>query len=330
MKISKKHTGLLLIASLVVLSGCEDKGTTTVKEIKQETTKPAVEAKTYEKGEIDTHGAKDAADQIAKVEKTQKTQSKMPHPMPPSAPKGTPHTAVAVEILQAPPYVYGKVKEGDKEYWMAAPSAKVAVGDEISFSEQMWMQNFTSKTLNRTFDKVMFASSLVTKAPATKAQEKKVQKDEKPASEEKEEIKENSEPKESAQKEEKIIQPTIINVAEEYNESTSAANKEAPAQTSVKIFSVEQIYAQADDLNNSTVSVKGKVVKVSEDIMGRNWIHIQDGTGSKGTDDLVFTSPTDSAVVGDEITATGTLKTNIDFGYGYSYSVIIENSKFVK
>ncbi len=325
MKLSRKHTSLLLIASLFVLTGCEDKGTTTVKEIKQEKVEPATvvneQEKVHQKGEIDTHGAKDAAAQIEKVEENQK---KIPHPMPVNTTKGTPHTAVALEVLKAAPYVYVKVKEGDKEYWMAAPQANIEVGGEVTFNEQMWMKNFTSKTLGRTFDAVMFASSLESKTPAAKKSEKKAEEVKEKKSEEK------AESSESVEKEEKIIQPAIVTVSQEESEPASAQEQKPSGDASLKLFTVEQLYAQADDLNNTIVSVKGKVVKVSEGIMGRNWIHIQDGTGSSGTNDLVFTSPDDSAVEGDEVTATGTLKTNIDFGYGYAYSVIIEGSKFTK
>ncbi len=314
MKLSKKHASLLLIASLFVLTGCEDKGTTTVKEIKQQSTEPVaktVKEETQKKDEIDTHGAKDAT---ARMEETQKNQKKIPHPMPVSKTKGTPHTAIAVEVLKAAPYVYVKVKEGDKEYWMAAPQAEVEIGGEVTFNEQMWMKNFTSKTLGRTFDAVMFASSLESKASEVKKIEKK-------------EIQEK--PK-ALKKEENGTQPVVTDVSQQKEDAAKTQEKSSSEDTALKLFTVEQIYAQANDLNNTIISVKGKVVKVSEGIMDRNWIHIQDGTGSSGTNDLVFTSPDDTAVEGDEVTATGTLKTNIDFGYGYSYAVIIEGSKFKK
>ena len=65
--------------------------------------------------------------------------------------------------------------------------------------------------------------------------------------------------------------------------------------------------------------------------MQRNWIHIQDGTGDaqKGTNNLVTTSA-ELAAVGDIVTATGTLVLDKDFGSGYKYAVIIENTKYKK
>ena len=54
-------------------------------------------------------------------------------------------------------------------------------------------------------------------------------------------------------------------------------------------------------------------------------IHIQDGTGESGTNDLTVTT---SAIVnkGDTVVISGTLVIDRDFGYGYSYEVIIEDA----
>jgi len=74
--------------------------------------------------------------------------------------------------------------------------------------------------------------------------------------------------------------------------------------------------------------VRGKVVKFNGGIMGRNWIHIQDGTGvaADGTNDLLVTSDA-GAKVGDVITVTGTVAIDKDFTAGYAYAVLIEGAK---
>ena len=76
------------------------------------------------------------------------------------------------------------------------------------------------------------------------------------------------------------------------------------------------------------VVVRGKVVKVSPRIMGRNWVHLQDGTGNPddNTHDLVVTTALDPEADWDIITMEGVLTANKDFGSGYSYSVIIEDA----
>lgn len=94
--------------------------------------------------------------------------------------------------------------------------------------------------------------------------------------------------------------------------------------------SVADLFAKKQELSGKSVTVEGNVVKVSEAIMGKNWIHIQDGTGGEGTNDIVFTSATQSAKVGDHVVATGTVATDKDFGYGYFYAVIVEEASFSK
>ena len=91
-------------------------------------------------------------------------------------------------------------------------------------------------------------------------------------------------------------------------------------------YTIEQIYNQSSSLVSRTVKVRGKVVKVNEGIMGTNWVHIQDGTGKEGTHDLLVT--TDEIVkVGSTIVAEGKVIKDKDFGAGYFYNVLLENSK---
>jgi hypothetical protein len=93
---------------------------------------------------------------------------------------------------------------------------------------------------------------------------------------------------------------------------------------------VEEIFKKAKELNGKTVQVQGKVMKVNMNIMGRNWIHLQDGSGDPltNTHDLVVTTaatPTEGAVV----TAEGKMVADKDFGAGYAYAAIIEDAKFL-
>jgi len=91
-------------------------------------------------------------------------------------------------------------------------------------------------------------------------------------------------------------------------------------------YSIEQIYAKKSSLVDKVVKVKGVVVKINKDIMNTNWIHIQDGTGKDGTHDLLVTSDT-VPEVGQTIIAEGKVISDKDFGAGYFYSVLLENSK---
>ncbi len=91
-------------------------------------------------------------------------------------------------------------------------------------------------------------------------------------------------------------------------------------------MTILQIYNDKSDLKGKVVNVKGQVVKFNKQIMNRNWIHIQDGTGNENEYDLVITSDQDTKV-GDIIVAEGTLSVDKDFGAGYFFPVIVENAK---
>jgi hypothetical protein len=98
--------------------------------------------------------------------------------------------------------------------------------------------------------------------------------------------------------------------------------EEAAAKT------IGELYKARMALVGKQVTVQGKVVKVNNQIMNKNWVHIQDGTGdpAAGTQDLTVTSQ-DSAAVGDRVTVTGTVTVDRDFGYGYQYPLLVEQAK---
>ena len=90
---------------------------------------------------------------------------------------------------------------------------------------------------------------------------------------------------------------------------------------------VAEVVNKAVALKDKPVQVSGKVVKYNAGIMGKNWIHLQDGSGSaadNSNDVLVTTSA--STKLGDVITASGVVRNNKDFGAGYSYKVLIEDA----
>ncbi len=88
---------------------------------------------------------------------------------------------------------------------------------------------------------------------------------------------------------------------------------------------IAEIYSQKAKLAGKLVRVRGKVVKYNADIMGRNWVHIQDGTESGSNYDLLVTSK-DVTALGKIITAEGKVAVNKDFGAGYTYSVMLEDA----
>jgi hypothetical protein len=92
---------------------------------------------------------------------------------------------------------------------------------------------------------------------------------------------------------------------------------------------VAEIITQAANLKDKTVLVRGKAVKYNAGIMGKNWIHLRDGSGSAAdnTNDVLITSM-NAVKVGDVVTAKGIVRTDKDFGSGYRYKVIVEEATF--
>jgi len=88
---------------------------------------------------------------------------------------------------------------------------------------------------------------------------------------------------------------------------------------------VAEIFAAKTELAGQEILLRGKVVKFNGGIMGKNWLHVQDGTGAAGTNDLTVTTDA-PAKVGDTVLIKGKLATDKDFGSGYKYAVIVEEA----
>ncbi len=193
------------------------------------------------------------------------------------------HTAKVLETMSSGGYTYMKVQEGQKDYWIAMTQRDAKVGQNISFSEQGWMKNFHSKTLNRTFKSILFAGNVSANSDSKAETSHKVPK---------------------SQMHSKYEQKDTLSIAE--------------------------LFANPKKYVNKIVTVKGKVTKTSNGIMKLNWVHIEDGSSFKGMNNLVFTTTQTSPKIGEVVYAKGKLIKDKDFGYGYFYPVIIQESSFKK
>lgn len=95
--------------------------------------------------------------------------------------------------------------------------------------------------------------------------------------------------------------------------------------------SIADIYQEKAELAGKPVKLQGKVVKVNNNIMNRNFLHLQDGSGDPtvGTNDLTLTSD-ETAAMGDTVSVTGTLMVDLDFGSGYKYPLLLEKASITK
>ncbi|ABB30359.1 hypothetical protein GeomeDRAFT_2735 [Geobacter metallireducens RCH3] len=203
-----------------------------------------------------------------------------------TAPAGVPLAGKVAETMASGGYTYLLLERDGKKTWAAIPETPVEVGREITLKPGMEMKNFASKALKRTFESIYFSEGLASAVEST------------------------------AGKSSPGSKGVVVAPAEQVKvEKAASPNAHTIAET----------YEQRGSLDGKPVAVRGKVMRVSAGIMGKNWVHLQDGSGDakKGTNDLTVTTQ-DLPAVGDVVTATGTLRKDKDFGGGYRYQVIIE------
>lgn len=222
-----------------------------------------------------------------------------------------------IESMNAAGYTYLLVATGGVEKWVAIPESLIEKGSTVSYIDGMVMRDFTSKSLNRTFPSIIFSPGLAKAGAPTNSQ---------PAGNDSfaAAIK-----KEQNNKNQPAPIPEVsggsIGAVVPFNE-ISVEKADSPNG-----YTVEEVFTKAKDLNGKKIQVQGKVVKFSPLIMGRNWVHIQDGTGDpmKNSHDLVITT-NDTLEVGQISLLEGMLAADKDFGAGYKYEVIIEEASIIK
>ena len=206
--------------------------------------------------------------------------------------------------MNAAGYTYVYVDDGTEKIWAAAPEFAVSVGDEVMVPEGMAMHNYHSQTLDRDFDVVYFVEAVLNA----------------------------SNPNVGASGMGSAASPASMQMPEGHppiNANTAPPEVDLTAiQKADGGLTIGEIYAGKADLSEKTVTLRGKVVKFSPQIMGTNWIHLQDGSGDQasGTNDLTVTSGV-QVKVGDTVVASGPLTLDKDFGYGYKYNLIMENAE---
>ncbi|MBN1252734.1 MAG: hypothetical protein JXR51_01895 [Bacteroidales bacterium] len=198
------------------------------------------------------------------------------------------HKTVVQEVIQTSSYTYLRVTEDNLENWLAVPKMAAELGKTYYYKGGMEMKNFQSKELGRSFETVYFLEKVVVNLDDLK---------EIPA---------------ITSSHQKAVQPTIVK---------SEVNVEAVDGG----ITIAQLFADKEKYAGKIVKIRGKVTKFNAAIMKKNWIHIQDGTENDGKFDLVATSQMDCKV-GDIITVEGKIELNKDFGYGYSYEVLMEDA----
>jgi hypothetical protein len=204
--------------------------------------------------------------------------------------KNDTHKIVVEELKDAGTYAYIYVNEAGKNYWMAIPNVKVNIGETYYYNGGMVMKDFESKQLNKTFDEIIFVEGIRTTEEIVET----VQKD----------------PHNHTASETPVVEAVKIEKAENG-------------------VSLEELFTNKKDLSGKEIIVRGKVVKVNNGIMSKNWVHIVDGTQLENKRDLTITT-TEVVKVGDVVTFKGFLVLDKDFGQGYVYDILLEQGVIIK
>ena len=202
------------------------------------------------------------------------------------------HRVKAKEVLQTTNYTYVRVWEDKKEYWCALNKADIEAGKTYYWLKGWESGQFHSKELDRTFSSIYFIENL-SDIP--------------------------------------VITEDVVTRSPMAGEFTSG-RQIMPEKQGIHVnpvqggITIAELFANRKAYAGKSVKIRGEVVKFSDQIMKRNWIHLQDGTKDGNHYDLVVTTD-ETANTGDIIVLEGTISLDKDFGSGYFYEVIMEDAK---
>jgi hypothetical protein len=192
-----------------------------------------------------------------------------------------------LEVKDVESYTYLRLKTNDGEIWAAVSKAPVKKGDAVTIENVMTLHNFESKSLKKTFPVILFGSLGGSATGHDMGQAH----------------------------------------AGAARTAVDTANIHVPKASGANARSVAEIMTKGSELKDKPVLLRGKVVKYNPGIMGKNWIHLRDGSGSEAdnTNDILVTSANQTRL-GDVVTVKGIVRTDKEFGAGYSYKVLIEEA----
>ena len=190
------------------------------------------------------------------------------------------------EVIPARNYLYLKLESEGDTLWAAVLKADVSVGASVEVVGAALMRNFTGTSINRTFPEIWFG----TLGGAST-----------------------------------VAAPTAAQAPPSTPDTAPPSAAQEPL-TEGTPTPIAEVIARAQDLSGQPVTVRGKVVKYNANIMGKNWVHLQDGSGTaeNGNHDILITTNATTAV-GQQVIVTGRVALEQDFGHGYHYAILLED-----
>ncbi|NND05425.1 MAG: hypothetical protein HKN87_03510 [Saprospiraceae bacterium] len=201
------------------------------------------------------------------------------------------HEVVVEDFLHASRYTYLQVKEQGESFWIAVPFTEVEKGKRYFYQGGMRMENFKSKEHDRVFERLYLVDRVS-------------------------EI------------------PSMDPIASDRGEIDMHGGKVKPLTESIQPIEggigLAQLFSDPAKYNDQILLVKGQCVKVNQNIMGKNWVHLQDGSKDDSDDSLDLTITTKEEVqVGAVVSFEGKIATDRDIGSGYHFDIIMEEAVLV-
>ena len=196
-----------------------------------------------------------------------------------------------LEVKDVDSYTYLRLKTENGETWAAVAKAPVKQGADVTVENAMVMRNFASKSLNKTFPSIIFGNLGGMAGSSSNGG---------------------------------------MDMAKAHaglSKSVEVGDAHVAKAVGANARTVAEIMTKSATLKDKPVLLRGKVVKYNPGIMGKNWVHLRDGSGSAkdSTNDILVTTMNQTKV-GAVVTAKGIVRTNKDFGAGYAYAVVIEEA----
>lgn len=211
-------------------------------------------------------------------------------------------------------YTFIELKQEEKKLWLASAPFEVAVGDQIEYAGGVPMSDFHAKALDRTFEEILFLTNIrkVVDEPEEGAGAAVMPDDD---------LHRNLDPQAPAGMPADDLHRNLAPQAADTALPTAGEVTRAAGD-----LSIAELYEKRADLNGKTVSLRAKVIKVSNNIKGKTWLTLADGTGA-APDNVLRVVTGGNAQIGQVLTVRGIVRVDVDLGAGYKYKLLIDEAE---
>lgn len=214
------------------------------------------------------------------------------------------HTVLIKEVLPTERYVYLQVLENQNTFWIATAKQDIQIGQTYFYRGGLLKTNFESKEHNRIFDKIYLVSKIVSSdhsraMPSLEAMD----------------------PSDKNGADEVMLKEKPKSDVSKTEAHASFSNQKNAASSIESVLRISDLVKNPEAYEGKLIKLSGTCVKLNPQIMGRNWIHLRDG--SMDDYDLVITSDI-PVQEGTKVTMQGSVSLNKDFGAGYKYDILVE------